>query len=83
MLFAHLKRILKLDRLRLRGAERGPGRVPPRHSGSESQEARHADPGAAAEPSLIGWNHLHIEPQRSSDPRSTQPDREFFIKNSP
>ena len=40
MLFAHLKRILRLDRLRLTRTERRPRRVPPRRHRPEPPEAR-------------------------------------------
>ena len=43
MLFAHLKRILKLDRLRLRGPNGA--RDPPRSNRPEPPKAGEADPG--------------------------------------
>ena len=49
MLFAHLKRILRLDRLRLRGPQRSPRRVPPRSRRAEPQEAGQAPAERAAD----------------------------------
>ena len=47
MLFAHLKRILRLDRLRLRGPKRRQRRVPPHCNRPEPPETRETDPGIA------------------------------------
>ena len=63
MLFAHLKRILKLDRLRLRGPMVRvtiPARQPPR-----PQEASEADTGTRLE--------ARLKAGRPSNPRSRQP----------
>lgn len=58
--------------------ERGPGRVPPRRGGSDPQEASQADLVAATEPGLIGRNHPHAGPARSSAQHSIQIRRRFL-----
>ncbi|CCE99705.1 transposon-related protein (plasmid) [Sinorhizobium fredii HH103] len=56
MLFAHLKRILKLDRLRLSGPN---GARDEFHLAATAQtsEARQADPDAGTQAGIAGTNH--------------------------
>jgi hypothetical protein len=55
MLFAHLKRILKLDRLRLRCPNGGSRRIPPRRHRPKPPEAR--DPGSGSTANASGVRH--------------------------
>jgi hypothetical protein len=54
MLFAHLKRILKLDRLRLRGPNGARDEIPPRRHRPEPSKARHAGSSSPADTGLRG-----------------------------
>ncbi len=53
MLFAHLKRILKLDRLRLRGPNGAKRRVPPGCHSTEPPQNGPADPDGSARPGRV------------------------------
>ena len=59
MLFAHLRRILKLDRLRLRGQNGARDEFHLAAGAQNPREARQAVPAGASEPGLTGRDRLH------------------------
>jgi hypothetical protein len=72
MLLAHLKRILKLDRLRLREAERRTRRVHTRRSGSEPSQHGRADPHARAD--------ARVNPTKPIRPRNSGRSRRNYFR---
>jgi len=62
MLFAHLKRILKLDRLRLRGPNGARDEFHLAATASKPPQARQADPGAGANLSSLSRRTRHPRP---------------------
>src|SRR5205814_5051567 len=78
MLFAHLKRILKLDRLRLRGPNGARDEFPSRRHRPKPPQARDADPGAGADLSNLrrGACYRRERDRRSRHRNYSKPD--FF-----
>jgi hypothetical protein len=90
MLFAHLKRILRLDRLRLKRPVGRSRRVPPCRNGPEPPEARKADPDPCAPARLGAIKHpragriirSQTASSRTSSTQSTQSGLNFQLPSA-
>jgi hypothetical protein len=69
MLFAYLKRILKLDPLRFTRAKRCPRRVPLRCHRPEPAKTCQADPNAGVDPGNVRRRPSRVQPRPFAEPR--------------